>query len=199
MVVRFTNPAAWSTAVVCTVAISCCPRVLRTISSPLESGAYRKLRSPSPGRAALNGGGQRLFRVHKLGLSLGQGRGQRRDRVTGPVHGLASAARTSKLTAPDFERLAAHAMPDGLLGVLRHQGLELVFRPLVVEKGLPGVAEQRRELGPGVRRAHVDDADGLDARPRRLGIDQMGDFAGLHAAPEFLFGRNQDAQSRAGP
>ena len=26
MVVRFTKPAAWSTAVVCTVAISCCPR-----------------------------------------------------------------------------------------------------------------------------------------------------------------------------
>src|SRR5215831_12133023 len=37
-------------AVVCKVAISCCPNVLRTMSSPLESGAYRKLRSPSPGR-----------------------------------------------------------------------------------------------------------------------------------------------------
>jgi hypothetical protein len=37
-------------AVVCKVAISCCPSVLRTMSSPLESGASRKLRSPSPGR-----------------------------------------------------------------------------------------------------------------------------------------------------
>ncbi len=26
-------------------------------------------------------------------------------------------------------------MPDGLFGVLRHQGLELALRPLVVEKG----------------------------------------------------------------
>src|SRR5580658_5025055 len=42
-VVRLTMPAPWSMAVVCTVAISCSPRVLRTISSPLDSGAYRKV------------------------------------------------------------------------------------------------------------------------------------------------------------
>jgi hypothetical protein len=39
VVVRLTMPAAWSIAVVCMVAISCWPRVLRTISSPLERGA----------------------------------------------------------------------------------------------------------------------------------------------------------------
>jgi hypothetical protein len=38
-VVRLTMPAAWSIEVVCTVAISCCPKVLRTMSSPLDSGA----------------------------------------------------------------------------------------------------------------------------------------------------------------
>ena len=32
----------------------------------------------------------------------------------------------------------------------------------------PGVAEQRCELAPGIRRTHVDDADGLDPWPRRL-------------------------------
>ena len=32
-------PAVRSIAVVCKVAISCCPSVLRTMSSPLESGA----------------------------------------------------------------------------------------------------------------------------------------------------------------
>ena len=78
-------------------------------------------------------------------------------------------------------------MPDGLLGVLRHQGLELALGPLMVEKGIPGVAEERGELRPGIRRAHIDDADGLDAGPRRLGIDQVGCFARLHAAPELLF------------
>ena len=39
MVVKLTIPEPLSIAVVCTVAISCCPSVLRTMSSPLESGA----------------------------------------------------------------------------------------------------------------------------------------------------------------
>ena len=39
VVVTLTIPAAWSMAVACTVAISCWPKVLRTMSSPLESGA----------------------------------------------------------------------------------------------------------------------------------------------------------------
>ena len=38
-VVRLTMPAAWSIEVVYTVAISCCPSVVRTMSSPLDSGA----------------------------------------------------------------------------------------------------------------------------------------------------------------
>ena len=82
-------------------------------------------------------------------------------------------------------------MPDGLLGVLRHQGFELAFCPLVIEKGLAGVAEESGKFRPGIRRAHIDDADGLDAWPRRLGIDQMGRFAGLDAAPELLFRRTR--------
>src|SRR5262245_52266490 len=82
-----------------------------------------------------------------------------------------------------FRTLGAHAMPNGLLGIFGHQGFELAFGPFMVEKGLPGVAEERREFRPGIRCAHIDDADGLDARPRRLGIDQVGRFAGLDAAP----------------
>src|SRR5215468_11270595 len=93
-----------------------------------------------------------------------------------------------------FRALGFHAMPDGLPGILRHQGFELAFGPFVVEEGTAGVAEERREIRPGIRRTHIDDADGLDARPRRLGIDEMGRFAGLHAAPEFLFRRHEDAE-----
>ena len=33
-------------------------------------------------------------------------------------------------------------MPDRLLGILRHQGLEFAFGPFVVEEGLPSIAEQ---------------------------------------------------------
>jgi hypothetical protein len=44
---------------------------------------------------------ERLFRIDEFGLGLGQGRGQRR----------ASVSITSKLTAPDFERLAFTPCP----------------------------------------------------------------------------------------
>src|SRR6516162_4087175 len=92
-----------------------------------------------------------------------------------------------KAHRPRFGALGFHAVPDGLPGILRHQGFELALGPFVVEKGTPGVAEERGKLRPGIRRAHIDDADGLDARPRRLGINEMGLLAGLHATPELLF------------
>ncbi len=39
---------------------------------------------------------------------------------------------------------------------------------------------------PGIRRAHVDDADGLDPWPRRLDAEEARGLAVLDAAPEFL-------------
>src|SRR5215471_1074005 len=75
-----------------------------------------------------------------------------------------------------------------LLGILRHQGFELAFRPLMLEKCLPGVAEKGGKFRPGIRGAHVNDAHSLNARARRLGIDQVGHFTGLDASPELLFG-----------
>src|SRR5215470_25532 len=47
-VLSLTIPAVSSIDVVCTVAISCWLKVLRTISSPLDSGAYRNDRSDVP-------------------------------------------------------------------------------------------------------------------------------------------------------
>src|SRR5215472_8987109 len=83
-----------------------------------------------------------------------------------------------KAHRPRFRALCFHAMADGLPGILRHQGFELTLGPFVVEKGAPSVAEERGELRPGIRRTHIDHADGLDPGPRRLGIDEMGRFAG---------------------
>src|SRR3954462_13853622 len=93
-----------------------------------------------------------------------------------------------------FRSLGAHAVPDRLLGILGHQDFELAFRPFVIEKGTARGAEYGRELRPRIGRAHVYDADGLNPRPRRLGIDEMGRLAELHAAPELLFRRDQDTQ-----
>src|SRR5262245_49917830 len=99
-----------------------------------------------------------------------------------------------KAHRPRFRALGSDAVPDGLPGIFRHQGFELAFGPFVVEKGTPGVAEEGGELRPGIRRTHIDDADCLDAWPRRLGKDEMGRFSGLDATPKLLFSRHQDAE-----
>src|SRR6516165_5465999 len=98
-----------------------------------------------------------------------------------------------KAHRPRFRASRFDTVPDGLPGVLRHQRFELAFRSFVVEKGTPGVSEERGQLRPGIRRTHIDDADGLDARPRRLGQDEVGGFARLYTTPEFLFRRHEDA------
>jgi hypothetical protein len=41
-------------------------------------------------------------------------------------------------------------MPDGLLGVLGHQPLELGLGVLMLNKSRPGPAEHARKLGPGI-------------------------------------------------
>src|SRR5262249_8225759 len=56
-----------------------------------------------------------------------------------------------KAHRPRFRALCLHAVPDGLPGILRHQGFELAFGPFVVEKCAPGVAEESSELRPGIR------------------------------------------------
>src|SRR5256885_16564943 len=72
-----------------------------------------------------------------------------------------------KAHRPRFRALGFHAVSNGLLGILGHQGFELAPGPFVVEKGIPGVAEEGGELRPEVGRAHIDDADGVDAWTRR--------------------------------
>src|SRR5262245_5570926 len=85
-------------------------------------------------------------------------------------------------------------MSDRLFGMLGNERLELALCPLVVEKGATGAAEQGGELRPGIRRAHVDDADRLDTRSWRLGIDEVRSFTRLDAPPELLLSRYQDTQ-----
>src|SRR5215472_14571414 len=163
------------------------------MSRPLESGAYRKRRSPSPGRpvrmvavsdfSGLMSSACALAKAEASAATVSLDRGMGRLLL-----------QHIKSHRPRLRALGFHAMPDGLPGILRHQGFELALGPFVVEKGAPGVAKERGELRPGIRRAHIDDADGVDARPRRLGIDEMGSFARLHAAPELLFRRHQNTE-----
>ena len=55
-------------------------------------------------------------------------------------------------------------MADRLLGILRHQALELGLGLFVFEMGRPGPGKDAGEFRPGIGGAHVDDADRLDAR-----------------------------------
>src|SRR5438128_2321504 len=79
---------------------------------------------------------------------------------------------------PGLRSAGSQAMADRFLNVLRNERLELGLRPLMFEIGAAGAAKQRRELCPGVRRTHVDDADRVNTRSWRLGIDEMRGLAG---------------------
>src|SRR3954452_16630459 len=74
--------------------------------------------------------------------------------------------------------------PGRLLGVLRHEFLQLGFHSFVREEVGPGTAEGCRELSPAVGRTHVDNANGGEPRPRRFDPEQPGLSALDHAAPE---------------
>src|ERR1700682_5737325 len=67
-----------------------------------------------------------------------------------------------------FRPFGPKAMPDRLLGVFRHQALELGLGALVLQESRPGPGKHPSKLGPGIGRAHIDDANGGDAGPRRL-------------------------------
>ena len=53
-------------------------------------------------------------------------------------------------------------MPDRLLGVIRHQTLQLRFGLFMFEVGRTGPREHRGKLHPEIRRAHIDS---IRARP----------------------------------
>jgi hypothetical protein len=103
-----------------------------------------------------------------------------------------------------FRTLGAEPMPSRLLGVLRHQAFQFGLGVLVLQEGRPGLAKDGGEFRPGIGRTHVDDADGLDAGPRRVGAEQPRGLTALNAAPELLLSREQEVlvetiTGRAGP
>ena len=64
------------------------------------------------------------------------------------------------------------ARPERIVAVSDFPGLRARLGPwprLRPEPRYPGIAEQGGKLRPGIRRAHIDDANSVDAWPRRLG------------------------------
>jgi hypothetical protein len=79
-------------------------------------------------------------------------------------------------------------MPDCLLGILGHEALQFDLGVLMLQKCRSGLAKDCGEFRPGIRRTHINDANGLDPGSRRLGKEQARGLAALDAAPEFLLG-----------
>src|SRR5262249_14242244 len=119
VVVKLTMPLVWSIAVVCKVAISCCPSVLRTMSSPLEGGAWRKLGSPFPGRPVLIVAVSDFSGLTSSAWALAKAEASApTDSLDRGMGGL--VLKHIKAHRPRFRSLSFHAVPDGLPGILRH-------------------------------------------------------------------------------
>src|SRR5215469_16987726 len=81
-------------------------------------------------------------------------------------------------------------MTNHLFGVLRHQCFQLDPRALMLQKGLSGGTEDSGKFGPGIRGAHINNADRLDPRLWRLNTKQARRLAALDTAPELPLSRN---------
>ena len=68
-----------------------------------------------------------------------------------------SVLKTSKLTAPDFERFALMPCPIASLASSGMRPLSSPLGILMLEIGLSCSPKYARELSPSIRRAHVDD------------------------------------------
>ena len=194
MVVRLTIPAAWSIAVVCTVAISCWPSVLRTMSRPLDERRIAEAALPLPWPSGPDRGGQRLFRVDQLGLRLGQGRGQRRDRFTGPGHGRPPSPGHRSSPRPISSAWPRTPWPIASLASSGIKALSSLF-----------ARSWSRKASRVLRNSAANSAQEFDALMSTMRMASMrgrggsalirwGVFARLDAAPELLLGRDQDAQ-----
>src|ERR1700733_2957501 len=95
----------------------------------------------------------------------------------------------------DGSRLRAfrpNAMADRLLRIVRHQAFELGFGSLMLEVSIAGANEDIGEFAPGIRAAHVDYMDGLNARSRWVYTEESRRFTCLDATPELALGRDDE-------
>src|SRR5260370_3306802 len=63
-----------------------------------------------------------------------------------------------------FRPFGPYAMPHGLLGVFRHQALELGLGALVFKKSRPRPAKHPGKLAPVIDGAHIDAPNARDAK-----------------------------------
>src|ERR1700751_3664769 len=125
-----TTPASVSISVVCTVAISCRPRLLRMMSRPAASGAYRKDRSPRAipceGMVPTSDFAGLVSSTCALASAAASAPTLSLDR-----HMAILRAKQLKTDRSGFRPLGPNAMADSLPCILRHQRPQLSLGPLV--------------------------------------------------------------------
>src|SRR5262245_15357215 len=133
IVVRWMSPVSLLRAVVCTVAISCRPRLLRTISRPLDNGAYRKVRWSSRN-------GEPIAPIRDFSGLVSSICALARAAAIVPIVSLERymlCLRVGNLEAhcPRARALGPDPMTDGFFGVLWHQAFQLGLRAFVLQVG----------------------------------------------------------------
>src|SRR6266478_2560014 len=82
----------------------------------------------------------------------------------------------------------SNTVPNRLLGVVGHQGLELRLGILMLEVSLARAPKHASEFRPGIGCAHVDHPHRFDSWAGRLESKQTRGLAVFNAAPEFFLG-----------
>src|SRR6266536_911328 len=172
------------------MAICCWPRALRTMSSPLESGAYRNVRPRSPGLSAPMVATRDFSGLESSDCALARAAASAAiDSLDRCMGGLRLEEIEANRTG--FRAAGADPVSDRLPGIFGKEGLEFGLRLLVLDVGLSGPAEGAGEFGPAVRGTHIDHPDGLDAGSGRLDPEQSRRFAAVDTPPEFFLGRQK--------
>src|SRR6266568_9398339 len=110
------------------MAICCWPRALRTMSSPLESGAYRNVRPPSPGLSAPMVATSDFSGLESSVCALASAA------ASAAIESLDRCMGSLRLEDVETDRARLRAagpdpMADRLLGVLRNECLEFGLGP----------------------------------------------------------------------
>src|SRR4051794_12102013 len=109
------------------------------------------------------------------------------DRCIGP-----SSADHVETDGARLGPLRPDAMTDGFPGVFRDQLLQIGFGGFVLGKRPTRSEIHGRQIRPGIGRGHISDPDRLDPRAWRLDVKQVRGLSHLDAAPERLFGQQQE-------
>src|SRR5262249_49949365 len=161
------------------------------MSRPLDSGAYRKVRSPSRGK------GDRIVATSDFSGLVSSACALASAAAMVPMDSLercmaALHAQDIKAHRTGFGSFGSNTVSDRFLGVLGHMRLEFRLGILVLEVSFAGAPKHASELRPGIGGAHVDDPYRFDPRAGRLEAKQSRRLATLNAAPELFLGREQE-------